>query len=447
VKVLARRFSSDPEMVSRFVSEARVVNTIRHANIIDVFSFGKLEDGRRYFVMELLSGVALDAYLRQTGPLEPAQVLAIMRGVAKALDAAHATGVIHRDLKPENIFLSFDDEDRPVPKLLDFGIAKLRGDAAVTGHKTRTGTPIGTPHYMSPEQCLGAEVDDRTDVYSFGVVCFEALTGAPPFDASSYLALMTKHTSEERPAASQRRPELGEAFDDALRTIMAREPAERPGTVLGAFELLVRASGDSAVDNDRSPRLPRPQVRPEAELELGTAKTAMDASADAGPSMPSSMRVPLVVAAVLVTGVALYAAAGALGKAEMDRSTDLGSSAALAPYETPAAEATAAPTASDTAASAAASASAEPQATRFQVRLRSNAKSAVAFVGDVELGRLPGPFELEGERGDKRTLTVKAPGYRDARVEVELEPDSDGDVTLIPIPQKNLNRDLEDPNL
>jgi serine/threonine protein kinase len=127
IKVLARRFSADPEMVSRFVAEARAVNQIRNRYIIDIFSFGQLDDGRHYYVMELIDGEALDAVIERSGHVELVDALPILRGIAKALDAAHAKGIAHRDLKPENVLLVRGEElggrEDVWPKLLDFGIA------------------------------------------------------------------------------------------------------------------------------------------------------------------------------------------------------------------------------------------------------------------------------------------------------------------------------------
>ena len=144
-------------MVSRFIAEARAVNQIRHRNIIDIFAFGQLADGRSYYVMELLDGEPLDAHLEQRGGSPLGEALPILRAIARALDAAHAKGIAHRDLKPENIFLVARVRRRALyPKLLDFGIAKLLGDTrATTRPHDATGAPIGTPHYMSPEQCRG----------------------------------------------------------------------------------------------------------------------------------------------------------------------------------------------------------------------------------------------------------------------------------------------------
>ena len=158
IKVLSHRFSVDPEMVSRFVAEARAVNEIRHHNIIDIFSFGTLDDGRHYYVMEYLEGETLERRITREGYLSLRDTLAILRPLARALDAVHVKGIAHRDLKAENVLLA-SNPDGVFPKLLDFGIAKLLAPEDGVAHKTRTGAPMGTPHYMSPEQCHGRDVD------------------------------------------------------------------------------------------------------------------------------------------------------------------------------------------------------------------------------------------------------------------------------------------------
>ena len=157
IKVLARKFSVDPEMVSRFVAEARAVNQIRHRNIIDIFSFGQLADGRHYYVMEYLDGEPLDALLERDGRARrsPTRCRSCARS-RRALDAAHAKGIAHRDLKPENMFLARDADGGDVPEAARLRHREAAGaDDDGRKHKTRTGMPIGTPYYMSPEQCRG----------------------------------------------------------------------------------------------------------------------------------------------------------------------------------------------------------------------------------------------------------------------------------------------------
>jgi serine/threonine-protein kinase len=203
VKVLSRAYSSHPEMVGRFVAEARAVNQIGHKNIVDIFSFGALSDGRQYYVMELLEGRPLDRVLDDRGSFTILDAMPILRSVARAVDAAHAAGIVHRDLKPANIFLSFDEDGAPLPKLLDFGIAKLFGDARGDDSvRTQTGAPMGTAYYMSPEQCRGGDVDRRTDVYAFGVMIYEMLAGQLPFYDPSHIEVMMMHLSRVPPRLS-----------------------------------------------------------------------------------------------------------------------------------------------------------------------------------------------------------------------------------------------------
>ncbi|XXT22821.1 serine/threonine-protein kinase [Sorangium sp. So ce429] len=248
IKVLSRQCSANPQLVSRFVAEARAVNQIRHRNIIDIFSFGALEDGRHYYVMELLEGMTLDAYRRKRGRLPPAEALPILVKIARALDAAHAAGIAHRDLKPENVFLVFDEDGAIFPKLLDFGIAKLLGESSTTAHKTRTGHLIGTPLYMSPEQCRGRNVDHRTDVYSFGILAHELLAGAPPFDGESAFDLLIKHTSEPAPPVSSVTTHLSPALDAPLLRMLEKDPESRPASLLEATAALVEAARGAGYD-------------------------------------------------------------------------------------------------------------------------------------------------------------------------------------------------------
>jgi serine/threonine-protein kinase len=240
VKLLKREFSSNPEMVSRFISEARAVNQIRHRNIIDIFSFGALPDGRQFFVMELLEGIVLDKYLERHGRLSPGQALPILKQLARALGAAHAAGIAHRDMKPENVFLTFEEDGKPYPKLLDFGIAKLVKDAG-SRHKTQTGTPLGTPLYMSPEQVHGRDVDQRTDIYSLGIVAFEMLTGKLPFDGTSVMDILMKQAGAAAPKPSSVCDAVPAALDAPILHMMEKDPAARPNGIVKAIEDLERA--------------------------------------------------------------------------------------------------------------------------------------------------------------------------------------------------------------
>jgi serine/threonine-protein kinase len=242
IKVLSLKFSVDPEASTRFVAEARAVNQIRHRHIIDIFSFGKLADGRQYYVMEYLDGETFDALLMRGGKLPLAELLPILRGIAKALDAAHANKIAHRDLKPENVFLAHD-EGGVFPKLLDFGIAKLMGAEPGMSAKTRSGIAVGTPYFMSPEQARGKELDHRTDLYSFGVLVYLALTGTYPFDADDHISILMQHVTADPPAPSTRVPGLPAGVDEVVLQLMQKDPAARPENVRSAVAALERAAG------------------------------------------------------------------------------------------------------------------------------------------------------------------------------------------------------------
>jgi serine/threonine-protein kinase len=170
IKVLAAHLSGDPRLVRRFVDEARAVNQIRHPNIIDIFAFGRLADGRHYFVMEHLEGETLAARLSR-GPLPVSDARRLLSQICEALAAAHAEKILHRDLKPENIWIAAPKHGQPYAKILDFGIAKLLERRDPPGD-TNSGTAMGTPYFMSPEQCRGEGVDHRSDIYAMGVLLY-----------------------------------------------------------------------------------------------------------------------------------------------------------------------------------------------------------------------------------------------------------------------------------
>jgi len=224
IKVLNSELSSDPALVRRFLDEARAVNRIRHPNIIDIFSFGQLADSRQYFVMEYLEGHTLADRL-QSGDLPIEQLPPLLAQICDALDADHGEHIVHRDLKPENIWIVDSRRGRMFAKLLDFGIAKL----LATGEQTTTqaGVLMGTPQYMSPEQCHGRAVDHRTDIYAMGVLLYQMYTGTLPFRGDSFAEVLTKQLTQipERPSTHAALPK---ALDELIMRCLAKEPADRP---------------------------------------------------------------------------------------------------------------------------------------------------------------------------------------------------------------------------
>jgi serine/threonine-protein kinase len=238
------------------VQEARSVNQIGHKNIIDIFAFGDLPNNAgHYFVMERLEGESLASRIQREKRILGPAAIAILEQVADAIDAAHRTGIWHRDLKPDNVFL-VPDRGGPHVKVLDFGIAKLTEGAVAAA--TRTGVPMGTPMFMSPEQWKGREVDHRTDVYALAVMAYAMLTGSHPFEADSFPTLMYMHLQEPPPKPSTRG---APAWADApILAGLAKEKADRP-TSAGDFVALLRKAMESSAGSLEGP-LPAVPVEP-----------------------------------------------------------------------------------------------------------------------------------------------------------------------------------------
>jgi tRNA A-37 threonylcarbamoyl transferase component Bud32 len=228
IKVLSAQLSHDATIVQRFVQEARAVNQIGHRNIVDIFAFGQLPSGRQYFVMELLAGKSLRERLEK-GAMPYAEAFGVLVEVCDALMAAHAEGIVHRDLKPDNIFLAENKAGERTVKLLDFGIAKLlnAGEGGTPLRQTNTGVPMGTPLYMSPEQCLGRAVDARTDVYALGVILFEIFTGKLPFCGPSYIETVNGHLSQPPPKPTTL-ADVPAALEQLILGCLAKDASARP---------------------------------------------------------------------------------------------------------------------------------------------------------------------------------------------------------------------------
>ncbi|MGD0839074.1 MAG: serine/threonine-protein kinase [Polyangia bacterium] len=248
VKVLHAGMGHDPELVRRFLNEARAASAIRHPNIVDVFDAGVTSDGEPYIMMEFLEGDSLQKIVAQQGRMELARVQEIALQAGSALAAAHLAGIVHRDLKPENLFLVTDAHARLGlrVKVLDFGIAKVkrREDSTV---KTQAGLLMGSPAYMSPEQCRdSSDVDQRTDIYSLAVIVYEMLTGAPPFVATSAAEMMVMQLTAAPPSLRELMPDLPEHVDRAVARALAKDREARWGSVDGFVAALQGAAGEVA---------------------------------------------------------------------------------------------------------------------------------------------------------------------------------------------------------
>ena len=228
MKAIHPELLRNPEVVSRFVTEAKAVNQIGNEHILDIHDFGTTADGEFYFVMELLQGEALSDLAKRVAPFAPARALAIAAQVADALSASHQRGIIHRDLKPENIFIINKGHTPDFVKVLDFGLAKLTLGEGKATHKTRTGSVMGTPYYMAPEQCEGKQsIDHRADIYSLGVILFEMLTAMLPFSGEGYGEIIVKHITAPVPSARLINPMVTPAIEAILMRALAKPREQR----------------------------------------------------------------------------------------------------------------------------------------------------------------------------------------------------------------------------
>jgi len=245
MKAIHPELSKNSDVVSRFVTEAKAVNQIGHEHIVDIADFGNTPEGEFYFVMEYLQGESLSDRLRRENRLNAGAALSITAQIADALNASHEQGIIHRDLKPENIFLCLNrGPGRDFVKVLDFGLAKLTLSDQKVSHKTRTGSVMGTPYYMSPEQCEGKiEIDHRADIYSLGVLLFEMLTGKVPFGGDGYGEIIVKHVTMPPPSVRSINDELPEELDLILYRALAKDRDQRFQTMHEFQEALMDPQG------------------------------------------------------------------------------------------------------------------------------------------------------------------------------------------------------------
>jgi eukaryotic-like serine/threonine-protein kinase len=237
VKAMRPELHDDPELIRRFIGEARATNMVRHEHIVEVLDIGEFEGWQQYSVMELLRGQTLRAALNgNPWRLEDATV--ILTQVCEGLGAAHANGVVHRDLKPDNIYLTTRSERTHV-KLVDFGSAR-RANLAEGEARTTVGTVLGTANYMAPEQAMGREVDGRADIYSLGVIMFQMATGRLPFSAKNAAQMLTNVATKEAPPPSSFKQDVDRAWESIIVRCLAKAPADRFATAADLGRAIVR---------------------------------------------------------------------------------------------------------------------------------------------------------------------------------------------------------------
>ena len=224
IKELIQSAAADPVALKRFLQEAQVMARTSHPNLVQVHDLELMGD-TNYIVLEFVRGKSLRDWLNR-GPIPLPQVFAVMHGVLQALDYAHKHAIVHRDMKPENVLLS----DEGMVKVADFGIARLTDDSGVGGTATKTGTTVGTPQYMSPEQVASSKVDGRSDLYSTGIMFYELVVGQPPFTASEAdgpFTLMAKHVQAPPQPPSVHRPGLDLGLEEVILKSLSKRPEDR----------------------------------------------------------------------------------------------------------------------------------------------------------------------------------------------------------------------------
>ena len=274
VKIIRREFASDADVADRFVREARTMAKLRHPNAAMILDVGNLPDGRHFIVMEFVEGETLSQALAREGRFSFTQSVGIATQICDVLEEAHRLGIVHRDLKPSNILLG----KRGVC-VLDFGVAKVLASSAestATHASTGSGQLIGTPRYMSPEQCLGQRVGARSDLYSLGVLLYEMLAGRPPFVDPLQSALLVKQATVPAPPLPRLRQDIPRPLALAVHGLLAKRPEDRPRTAAMAKLLLER----SLTQSDRT----LPDMEP---------LSAMVAAADAGRGLVFRVGAPL----------------------------------------------------------------------------------------------------------------------------------------------------------
>lgn len=285
LKVVLPDYVSNNETLERFRREARAAARLNHPSVITIYDFGVLENGRAYLAMELLNGRSLRDEIEKLGIISPKRSLEILKPVCEAVQAAHNAGVIHRDLKPDNIILESLELGLESIKVVDFGIAKLKEKSGKSLTLTGPGLVMGTPHYMSPEQCKGEELDTRSDVYSLGVMLYEMLAGQVPFDAPTPSAVIIQHAIDPPRRISLIRRDIRPEIEEVIMKSLTKSRHTRQQTVMQLYlELEKAVLGVKAQNIFPSPEptnIPLPPIPPKPISNSLTPKDIQSVSDEA----------------------------------------------------------------------------------------------------------------------------------------------------------------------
>jgi serine/threonine-protein kinase len=281
LKIMEPEVMSDKVLLHRFFNEAKAIGRVRHPSIVGIFDLGQAEDGSPFLVLELLDGEPLGTKIQREGFVEPETLLDVIAGVSRALDLAHQQGIVHRDMKPANIFMHRNSSSGLIGKILDFGISKVLSSGTHQNFSlTKTGTVVGSPAYMSPEQAAGRDdIDGRADVWSLGVVLFEGLTGLLPHEAPNYNALMVRILTQDVAPIITRKPDLHPRVCEIVDACLQRDRDRRPtaGQLSSMMEAAVRdlraerfqrTGGRRRVESMERMMMPPPMSNPYNERDL-----------------------------------------------------------------------------------------------------------------------------------------------------------------------------------
>ncbi len=412
IKVLHKKFAHNRQIAARFLNEARATSMVQNPNLVQIYEYGQTEDGTAFLVMEYLEGSTLRQRLEVSGGRFPVErAMRLCKQMASGLHAAHQKGVVHRDLKPVNIMVVSDPEATggERAKILDFGLAKLMEPEGPGAGLTNTGTILGTPAYMAPEQCKSARAaDDRSDVYSLGIILYEMLTADIPFDAETDAELLSMHMFQEPPSLAKRAPHVNPGLAQLVHRMLRKDPATRPSagevvTELG--QLMASGSGEipgavppprSRDAGERVTLVSRPEPHTRARLPEGAAAEAKLAGKQAGGPRKGSLLQSLLW---MLAAILLLSCAGVV---------------ALLWYR------------NQQAAQAPAVVHWSISSIPIDAELRDSA------------GRLLGktPFSIERPRGEgTETLILRLPGYAEQRLTFSLARDAAHSERLIALPK------------
>jgi eukaryotic-like serine/threonine-protein kinase len=423
IKLLHANLNKKADIVSRFFVEAKAATDIGSDHIVGVLDFGELADGQSYLILEWLEGRSLGQLLGDEKKLPLVRAIHIARGVARALAAAHAIGIVHRDLKPDNVFLVRKEDDPEFVKVLDFGIAKLLDNKTDSLRvKTETGALIGTPAYMSPEQCRGADkVDQRTDIYALAVIFYEMVTGRLPFEAQGLGELLIAHMTQTPPSLRSIDASIPQSIDDAIEKALAKDPDARFQKIDAFVDALSEAW--TASGPIRTGVMPAAAGVHEARSPQSTL-TRTAAEMMPADEAPAPRRMTAVAAIVGVAAIAAAAAVALRHRAQEPTTTTTtiaqappaNPSAPIPPPTNPTTTPTNPPATNPT--NPTTNSAGAGDKAKLVVRA-TPAGAQLVLDGDV----VANPLEIELSKNGTHELVARAPGYKTQTRSVTLDGD------------------------